>query len=345
MATMLARYWLTVFPLARRALKRWTDAAAAIPDPDLRRLAQSTLADEHLNAEGAAIFATLAPWRRTPALVRALVAYQVLYDYLDTLTEGPAPGPEDTRHLHRALLDALDPGEACRDWYAHRPGQDDGGYIAALVATCRDALHSLPSYAAVAPSAMRAADLSRHVQALNHDARADRAQRLRSWARAHSAAQRLLWWECAASASSSLGVHVLAALATVPSMTASRARQAEQTYCVSLGALNTLLESLVDLPQDQRTGDHSIASYYGSPAEAASRIQLIASTARMEAELLPSGNRHVVILAGMVGFYLSCAEAWEPHARAAAIQTVQAVGYPAEALIVVLRLRRSTVQR
>jgi tetraprenyl-beta-curcumene synthase len=342
---MLARYWLTVFPLARRALKRWTQAAAAIPDPDLRRIAESTLADEHLNAEGAAIFATLSPWRHTPALVRALVAYQVLYDYLDTLTEAPAHGPADTRYVHRALLDALDPDAASRDWYAHRPGLDDGGYLAALVTTCREALHSLPSYAAVAPSAMRAADLSRHVQALNHDATAGRAQRLRAWARTHPATSRLRWWECAASASSSLGVHVLAALATEPNMTASRARHAEQAYCVSLGALNTLLESLVDLPRDLRTGDHSIASYYRSPDEAASRIQRIATVARMEALRLPNGNRHVIILAGMVGFYLSCAEAWQPHARAAASRTVRAVGYPAHALIAVLRLRRFAVRR
>ncbi len=48
-----------------------------------------------------------------------------------------------------------------------------------------------------------------------------------------------------------------------------------------------------------------------------------------------------MILAGMVGFYLSCAEAWLPHAHAAADRTLAAVGPPTAALVRVLRARRA----
>jgi tetraprenyl-beta-curcumene synthase len=338
---MLARYWLTVFPLARRQLRRWSAAAAAIPDPELRRLAQQTLTEEHLNAEGAALFATLAPWRRTPALVRAVVAYQVLYDFLDTLTEGRDPDPDDARQLHLALLDALDPARPPSDWYALHGRAGDDGYLAALVHTCRSALARLPAYERVAPSAIRSAGLSREVQALNHDAGPGRPEQLSSWALGHPARGRLRWWECAASSSSSLGVHVLIGLAADRRTTTAQARAAERSYCVSFGALNTLLESLVDLSDDLRTGEHSLVSYYADADETADRLHQIATTARADVLQLERGRRHAVILAGMVGFYLSCPEAWDSHAREAARRTLAAVGPPTAALTRVLRLRRS----
>ncbi len=100
---------------------------------------------------------------------------------------------------------------------------------------------------------------------------------------------------------------MLIALAADPRTTAAQARAAERSYCVSFGALNTLLESLVDLPDDLRSGDHSLVSYYAGPAEAAERMGEIAAAARADADRLAHADRHAVILAGMVGFYLSCA--------------------------------------
>jgi tetraprenyl-beta-curcumene synthase len=334
---MLVRYWLTIWPLARYELVGWKRLAATIPDAELRRLALATHDDEHLNAEGAAIFATLAPWKLTPTLVKGLVAYQVLFDYLDTVTEQPATSPADVRRTHRALLDALDPATEPGPWTTF-----DGGYTAELVKTCRRSVARLPGYSAVAPVAHRMAKRSGEVQAINHMAASCRSERLQSWARQHPRLQReLRWWEFAASASSSLGVHALLALATDVTTTRLEAESAERSYCVSLGALNTLLESLVDLPVDAATGDHSFAAYYASPGAAAARLRSIATAARRGAGALPRAERHMVILAGMVGFYLSTREAWMDHASPAALATLDTIGPPTHALVRVLRLRRS----
>jgi tetraprenyl-beta-curcumene synthase len=341
---MLSRYWLTIWPLARHALNGWKQLASSIPDAGLRRLALATHHDEHLNAEGAAIFATLAPWRLTPVLVRGLVAYQVLFDYLDTITEQPESSPADARRLHRALLDALDPARPAHpsDWYPPDLARHDGGYMAELVDVCRRSVTRLPTYGAVAPVALRMAKRSGEVQAINHDTPGRRSDQLRAWARDHpDLLNDLQWWEFAASASSSLGVHALLALATDTATTPGRAQEAERTYCVSLGALNTLLESLIDLPLDFETGDHSFAAYYASPTAAATRLRSIASAARAGAYGLPKPGRHMVILAGMVGFYLSTREAWLDHAEPAAAATLATVGPPTQALVRVLRLRRS----
>src|SRR5262249_57658928 len=88
-ALMLAnlRYWGTIAPLVRRELRRWATRAAAIPTGSVRDLAQGKLRVEHFNAEVAATLATLVPRAHRPGIVEAIVAFEVLYDYLDGLTE------------------------------------------------------------------------------------------------------------------------------------------------------------------------------------------------------------------------------------------------------------------
>lgn len=341
-AVMLARYWLTIWPLARRELRAWRRCAEAIPDPQLRQLALATHHEEHLNAEGAAIFATLVPWRRTARLVRLLVAYQVLFDYLDTISEQPPAHPHDTRRLHSALIDALDPLTACSDWYGLHPRHDDGGYVAALVATCRASARRLPAFALVKAAVRRAAVRAGEVQAINHGPASDRAWSLAAWGNHNrSPVNDLRWWELAASASSSLAIHALLALAACNATTADVVGSADGGYCLKLGALNTLLESLVDLERDARTGDHSFARYYADSDDACDRLATIAADARSSTASLPAVKRHVVILAGMVGFYLSTPQAWSPQAHDASSRTLAAIGAPAPQLIRLLRVRRA----
>src|SRR6185312_6465001 len=109
-AGILAVYWLSVFPTVRRELARWRKLAAAIPDPFVRELALGTLENEEGLAEGAAIFATLVPDRAGRSrLVRLLVAWQVAYDYLDTVGEQlHAEGP-DAAKLYAILGVSLNP--------------------------------------------------------------------------------------------------------------------------------------------------------------------------------------------------------------------------------------------
>src|SRR5215217_1886411 len=136
LAFVMARFWLVVFPLARMQLRGWQRLAAAIPDPVLRAHALATLDSERLSAAGAALFAATAPRRRDPELVRALVAYQVICDYLDTLAEQPNPDPiRNGVRLHRALADAVADGPLA-DHYRDHAVRDDGDYLVALVAAC-----------------------------------------------------------------------------------------------------------------------------------------------------------------------------------------------------------------
>jgi hypothetical protein len=112
------RYWSTVAPLVRGQLARWEQEANSITDPALRALAGGKLREEHFNAQVAATLATLAPRAQRARVVEAIVALQVLYDYLDVLSEqSPAAAadvaggdvPPDDRRLFAALTDAVAP--------------------------------------------------------------------------------------------------------------------------------------------------------------------------------------------------------------------------------------------
>jgi tetraprenyl-beta-curcumene synthase len=154
-----ARYWPTVLPQVQHRLRFWDGAARRIPHQRLREIALEKLAEERFNTEVAATLATLAPWRQRPAAIAAIVPLQVMYDYLDGLSEEPAADPlGSSRELFRAFTVALTPERFERaDYYSRSSGWDDGGYLQTLVEACRRAFASLPGAAAVAPAARAAA--------------------------------------------------------------------------------------------------------------------------------------------------------------------------------------------
>src|SRR5215207_6842169 len=136
-----ARFWPTVLPQVRSELRHWERVAWTIPDPVLRMHALEKLVHERFNTEVAATLATLAPSATRGAAVTAIVALEVMYDYLDGLTEQPAPDPfANGRQLYRAFTDALAPAGPQVDYYRHHAHRDDGGYLAALTEACRVAL-------------------------------------------------------------------------------------------------------------------------------------------------------------------------------------------------------------
>jgi tetraprenyl-beta-curcumene synthase len=294
-------YRATVLPPTRRLIASWRRRADAIPDPALRAAALSALDDKRANVEATAVFATLAPRAGRSATIRAGVALQVAVDYLDTVGEASdAADPlADGLRLHGALPTALAPGVAAEDWYAERPGREDGGYLEALVRACQDAVSSLPSAAAVLPRARDAARRCGEGQSLTH---AGTAAALEQWSRVLAAPSELHWWEAVAGASSSVAAHALLALAADPGADAAQAERVDRAYDPWIGALTVLLDDLVDRDADSAAGEHSYLAYYRSLAEAAGRIDLIATRAGAALAGLP--RRHRAILAGVLSHYL-----------------------------------------
>jgi tetraprenyl-beta-curcumene synthase len=339
------RYWFGVFPAARSAQRLLLARAQAIPDPLLRADALTSHRDKGANSEGLAALAVLAPGPRRAELARSLVAYQLMLDYLDGVSERPTPDPlANGISLHHAFEVALDPDAPHSDYYVNAPAGEDGGYLIDLIETCRAPLRSLPSYEAARGALLRQARLGCESQALNHALHFVTVDRqLDEWA-ARTAAEAGLepgfeWWELiAAAAASSLCVGALLALAATPGATEADAARVESAYFPWASGLNALLDSLVDLDEDPEGASH--LRRYESREHAAARLEAIASGARRRVAELPDGRLHEAILAAMGAHYLIHEEAWRPGREPISLAVYSALGPLARPSIAVHLVRR-----
>jgi tetraprenyl-beta-curcumene synthase len=312
-----ARYWPRVWPLVRSELRRWEIRAREIEDPELRALALSKLADEHFNAEVAATLATLAPRAQREKAVEAIVALELLFDYLDGLSENPsADALRDGNALFEAFTDALDPGaEGSGDYYRHRRAGDDGGYIEELSAAVRVAVAELPSAEAIRDAAQRSAARCAQAQIRIHAEPRLGTPQLRQWAEAEADGTGLDWRELAAGgASCVLAVHALIAAAADPATTREQASEIEATY-LSICVLITVLDSLVDYDEDVRAGEPGFIRFYEVRDALAQTLALVTARAAGQARRIRDGAHHVMTLAGVVAYYTSAPGASSELAR------------------------------
>lgn len=341
-------YWLDVFPLVRRELSRWRSRADAIPAPQLRSdalLAHRTKSD---NSEGLAALAVIAPKARRPAVVRAAVAFQVILDYLDTVSEQAAEDSlANSLQLHRAFSVAVDVSASPEDYYASHAHRDDDGYLAALVATCQEVFRELPSYAVAREALDRCARFLAQGQSLNHallwglddDAVA-------AWARESAAEIRLdtkiEWWEMAAAGSSTLPIGALMAAAADPATTEADVAGIEVAYFPWIAALSTLLDCLVDLGDDAAVLNQ--LNRFGSEREAAEHVAAIASRSLDLVSTLRDGELHEVIVAAIGGYYLAKPTSWLSDRHRIATEVLEALGAHVRPALLTHCLRRGRLR-
>jgi tetraprenyl-beta-curcumene synthase len=326
-------------PLVTRELRRWRAQARAIPDAPLRVDALSSLARKRTHADGAALFSIL-PRHRSPCLLRLLVAYEVVLDFLDNVNEREAEDG-DGRQLHLALIEALDPREGLSDYYRHQRCRDDGGYLRALVESCRSDCAQLPGYARVR-QALRRETRRALVLGINHELeplRRDGA--LMRWAeRECPGYNEASWFELSGAASASLTVHALLALAADSVASESEIQKLLDAYFPWISTTSTMLDSYVDQIEDAAIGGHSYLAHYPSATIATERVGQLVQRSVAGARGLPRGHRHAVIATCMVAMYLSKDSARRPPLDAATPSLVRAGGSLALLLLPVLRVWR-----
>jgi tetraprenyl-beta-curcumene synthase len=338
------RYWLSVFPYLNCELQRWQARAREIDDPVLRQLALDAQRVKRRSLEGAVAFAAFVPRSSRRPVITALAAYQVIFDYLDTLAEQPNADPiNNGRQLNQALLSALEPHGVRFDYYAHHRHRGDGGYLEALIQTCRAALAKLPSYTAILAPVRRAAERIVVYQSLNHGDATRSHDAFERWADEETCPSTgLRWWETGAAAGSSLSVLALISATADPALTQRDIDALDAAYYPWIGALHTLLDSLVDRKEDTTApGQRSLIDYYASPTETATRLEMIAMQAVRRARVLPHACNHAIILAAMASFYLSDPQASTPDARLAKKRVLASMGALATPTMAVLNARRA----
>jgi tetraprenyl-beta-curcumene synthase len=311
-------YWWGVFPCGRRELRHWRLRAAEIHDPVLRCLAFEAQHTRRESLEGAIAFATFVPPASRAIVVRAITAYQIAFDYIDTISEQAGTDPiTNGRRLNQALLRALDPTLAHLDYYAHHGGSDDAGYLCDLVDTCSTALQALPSYGVAAVALRRMTSRLIDYQSLNHGDGHGSYQAFVDWARSQtSSVDDLNWWEVGAAAGSPLPVFALFAVAAKPAVQAADVAGIEEAYFPWVASLSSLLDSLADRGEDAADGQRSLLDYYDSPAEVAERMRMLAAQAVSRTGALGESEQHRMTLAAMASFFHTTLRAGTAEDRA-----------------------------
>ncbi len=329
-----ARYWPTVAPVVRRELALWMEPAERIADPSLRALAIDKLTQERFNAEVAATLATLAPRRERGRTVRAIVAFELLFDYLDGRTELPSQDPlgegarlfgaftraveRDPHARNAAVLGSGAPagGVDVRELSEREHETTDGAYMRALGETTRSNLFALPAAAAVAAAAQDAAERCAQAQTRLHAAAVLGDEQLREWAGESARASGLGWREhVGGSASSVLAVHALIAAAADPATSAADARRIDAAY-VAIGGVITMLDSVVDHSSDSARGEAGFSRLFAGPDDLESSLRELTREALARAREAPHGAHHAMTLAGVLAYYTTHPGAREQHARA-----------------------------
>jgi tetraprenyl-beta-curcumene synthase len=290
----------------RREVRRWRALAVQIPDPVLRADALGTLKDKRYYVDGAALFWIL-PSRRDDELLALLVAYQVIANYLDVVSErGAEHRGASAGSLMLALVDAVDVDAPLRDYYADHPWADDGGWLRALVLRCRSACATLRRYRNARPLLLCEARRG-HALELCHDPDPRRRDEALATfvAREFDVVPGAPWFELAGSATSLMPVLVLLALAADETGTDDDLRAALAVYSPGVGALSTMLDSYIDQVQDAETGSWSAIAYYPDPQTAQLRVAALIDRTLRDAAQLRHGPRHTVILAAMLAMYFT----------------------------------------
>ncbi|HMI90054.1 MAG TPA: DUF2600 family protein [Polyangiales bacterium] len=325
LVAVIVRYLTTIQPHTKRELARWRQHALAIPDPELRQHVLRPF-DADGSTAGAALFAVLAPLRAQRQLVRLLIAYVLLWSYVDVRTERD---PDADPWLYDVLVAALRPETAARL-------PDDGGYLSVLLVACRRGCAGLPGWARVQSAAERLADDGRTVQAINHGPPVGKETRLRAWARGQPERP---WSEQCAAASSPLAIHALMALAAHPRITATEAAATAAAYG-PVSALGVLCDHLIDQPEDHAFTNHSYLHYLAAPKARERMLSDLADRAARSVRSLPACERHTVILAAMTAMFLSAETVSSPTNATTSHALLDALGPPAPLLHTILCTRR-----
>lgn len=297
----------------------WRTLALGILDGTLRADALDALATKRDNVEGASLFSLL-PANRSRQLVRLLVAYQTMWDFLDTISERESEhGQANGSQLHKALVEALDIDAPISDYYRYHPCKDDDGYLARLVVTCRQMCSEMPCYPQVRTLMLEAVKRCA-IQTLNHEPDARRRDTaLRQWAeREFPDEHELAWFEIAAAASA-FTPHILLALAAESTCDQAGVNAVYALYFPWVSLSIAMLDSYIDRLEDVTAGNHSYISHYPNEQVALERLSEIIRQIADSASRVPNGPRHGVLAEGIVAWHLAIAVTGTPadHAQQA----------------------------
>lgn len=306
-AGMISAFLQRILPQVDSELAHWHTYAETHMHGELKKQALNSIRDKKFHCQGGNFY-SLYPGVNESDFVRFVVALQTISDYLDNLCD--RAGIFDAKafsQLHLAMEDALNPKSQLRDYYAFYPHQDDGGYLASLVKTCRQVLAPLPSYSIVQTNLLHLAGLYSELQTYKHISPEIRESAMLQWleTRHNPIESGLTHWEFAAATGSTLGMFMLAASAYQPKLSHQQAAELYNAYFPWISGLHILLDYFIDQKEDKAGGDLNFIFYYQTTAKITTRLRLFYRNAYQKASLTPHPYFAKTIVQGLLALYLS----------------------------------------
>lgn len=313
---LIAHFVKDIFPQVDEALNHWRGYGMKIPDPVLKEQALASIKKKRFHCQGGSIYA-LYPGVDRRIMIRFIVAFQTISDYLDNLCDRTGYEEEKSfRQLHRSMHEALQPELPLSDYYAYYPWKEDGGYLKALVKECRDCLGLLPSYHLAQKEAVALVSLYCDLQCLKHLIKEIREESLVKWATPYlNTYGDLSQWEFAAATGSTLGVFMLSALSCKGDLHEEEVGEIKKSYFPYIAGLHILLDYFIDQAEDRAEGDLNFIFYYQDMKEAGERISYFIKQSLAKASSLENAKFHLTIIKGLLAMYLSDPKANHPLYR------------------------------
>ncbi|PKR78147.1 DUF2600 domain-containing protein [Halalkalibacillus sediminis] len=293
-----------IFPQANEELDGWRKLAEKIPNDELRTQALESIDSKTFHCEGGSIYAVLARENWEDA-ISFIVAYQTISDYLDNLCDrSTSLDPEDFRQLHLSMLDAISPNSVNkrRNYYQFRDEQDDGEYLASLVATCQEITRRIKDYERIYPTIHRLAGLYIDLQVHKHVRLDERVPRLEEWFNREKDDEELFWYEFSAATGSTIGIFCLISYGLDDIYVGE---EVYQSYFPYMQGLHILLDYFIDQKEDEVEGDLNFCHYYESEDILKERFEYMIKNAREGINGIPDPQFHEQIVVCLVGLYLS----------------------------------------
>jgi len=297
---------LVALPLVEFELKRWEKYLQHIPSSFLARQGLESIRDKKFHCQGGSIFAVKSV-RNVPAMVRFIVAFQTISDYLDNLCDrGGVYSEQSFASLHESMLDVFDMKEMYeKDYYRDYPYSKDGNYLNRLVQNCWNESHKIKNVSFVRQELLYFTELYTKLQTYKHLSSDRRKKVLIDWFQEHRESYPdLYWWEFSAASGSTLLIFALLSLSQQEKNEATK-EQLLKAYFPWICGLHILLDYLIDQEEDNEEHELNFVSFYQNSSELKKRLLFFVQKAFEEAAKLPDKEFHFTVIEGLLALYLS----------------------------------------
>ncbi|WP_221566475.1 tetraprenyl-beta-curcumene synthase family protein [Alkalihalobacillus sp. TS-13] len=304
--SLMMRIYKEIIPNVHHELDLWREKAERIPNEELKTQAIASINSKTFHCEGGAIYALLStdPVSRKE-VIRFIVAYQTISDYLDNLCDrSTSLDPEDFSLLHRSMEHALTPGAPVENYYRLREEQDDGGYLPDLVQTCQNVLEALPGFLQIHSGLLELAEHYCNLQIHKHVTHEERVPRLQRWfSENEKGLPAMSWYEFSACAGSTLGIFCLVSYASNGKGEPELVEKVKEGYFPWIQGLHIMMDYLIDQQEDKDGGDLNFCFYYENQDMMIDRLLHFFKMADRSAQDLPHSKFHTLITRGLLGIY------------------------------------------